>query len=302
VLDRALALALPAVPKPVVRRVARNYIAGPELVDARRVVARLNAEGKAASIDVLGEESETREEALALVAEYLRVLEAIDADGLDANISVKLTGLGLALGRDFCRDNLSVLADAAAARVNRVEIDMEDSSTTSETLAVYRELRESGHDGLGIVLQATLKRTIDDAFALADLRPAVRVCKGIYVEPPSVAYSGYETIRFNFVKTVETLLANGSVVAIATHDELLVEEGIRLVREQRLGPGAYEFQLLLGVKPELADRLVVDGHRVRIYVPYGRRWYEYAVRRLQENPAIARSVAVGALRRLVPGR
>ena len=223
VLDRALVGVLPAVPRPVVRWVAQRYIAGDSLADACRVVATLNAAGKAATIDVLGEAVESREESSALVAEYLDALDSIADRGLDADISVKLTGLGLSLDHALCRENLIAVTEAAAGCGNRVEIDMEDSSTTAETLAIYRELREAGHENLGIVLQATLKRTIDDAFALADLRPAVRVCKGIYVEPPEVAYAGREAIRFNFAKTVETLLAGGSFVAIATHDESLVE-------------------------------------------------------------------------------
>ncbi len=300
-LDRALVGVLPAVPRPVVRWVAQRYIAGESLADACHVVAKLNAAGKAATIDVLGEAVEAREESLAFVGEYRDALESIADRALDADISVKLTGLGLSLDDALCRENLIAVTESAAAFGIRVEIDMEDSSTTTETLAIYRELREAGHENLGLVLQATLRRTIDDAFALADLRPPVRVCKGIYVEPPRLAYAGREAIRFNFVKTVETLLAGGSFVAIATHDEWVVEEALRLVREHDLEQERYEFQLLLGVKPELGDRLVAEGHRVRIYVPYGRRWYEYAIRRLQENPSIATSVALDTARRLVPG-
>jgi proline dehydrogenase len=296
VLDRAIARVVPAVPRPVVRRIARRYLAGETLAEGLRVVRALNAEGKAATVDVLGEEVSSPDEARAVADEYRTVLEALAAERLDADVSVKPTGLGLKVDAAFCRENLASLAGAAAALGNRVEVDMEDSSTTSDTLGVYRALREAGHDNLGIVLQATLKRTIDDVYALADLAPAVRVCKGIYVEPPSVAYSGHETVRFNFLKTVESLLLTGSFVAVATHDEWLVDQALELVAD--LPRDAYEFQMLLGVKPELGDRLVAGGHRLRVYVPYGRRWYEYSVRRLQENPAIAGAVALDTLRRL----
>jgi proline dehydrogenase len=299
-LDRAIVRVLPAVPKPVVKRLSGRYIAGPDLADACRVVRRLNESGKLATLDVLGEEIHDLDEAHALVEEYERAVDAIDAEALDSNVSVKLTGFGLKLDQDFCRDNLRELAAHAAEHGNFVRIDMEDSSTTSATLDLYRELRAEGLDNLGVVLQAYMRRTLDDVQALADLRPNVRVCKGIYVEPADVAYQGFETVRYSFVEAVSALLEAGAYVAVATHDEWIVAEALRLIEERELPPDRYEFQMLLGVREELGDELVREGHRLRIYVPYGHQWYEYSLRRLQENPKIAGYIAVDTLRRLKP--
>ena len=299
-LDRAIVRVLPAVPRPVVRKLSRRYIAGSTLVEACRVVSELNEERKMATIDVLGEEITGREEATALLAEYEDVFGTIEREGLDSNISVKLTGLGLNLDHEFCRDNIAELVREAAKRDNFVRIDMEDSSTTTETLELYRELRGQGLDNVGIVLQAYMKRTLTDIADLADLRPNVRVCKGIYVEPAEIAYQEFDTVRMNFVEAVGALLDAGGYVAVATHDDWVIGEALALIDERGLAPHQYEFQMLLGVRPELGDELVREGHRLRIYVPFGRQWYEYSLRRLQENPKIAGYIALDTLKRLRP--
>jgi len=301
-LDRALVRLLPAVPKPVVRRISGRYIAGEELDDALELVRRLNDEGKLATIDVLGEEITTEEEAAAIVRAYQDVFADIQRCGLDSNVSVKLTGLGLKLGYDLCRENLRTVVEDAASRRNFVRIDMEDSSTTDETLRLYRELREEGNDNVGVVLQAMLRRTQSDIAALAELKPSVRLCKGIYVEPSDLAYQDYEAVRASFVRGLEALLEAGCYVGIATHDEWLLAEGRRLVTEHSLPRDQYEFQMLLGVRPELGDELVIEGHRLRIYVPFGRHWYAYSLRRLQENPKLAGYIAADTLGRLVGRR
>ena len=169
---------------------------------------------------------------------------------------------------------------------------MEDSSTTDRTLALYRELRDGGHDNVGAVVQAYLRRTIDDVAGLKD----VRSCKGIYVEPESIAYRGYEEVRANYLRVLQRALGDGASVGIATHDEYLIGQALRLVAD--LPHDRYEFQMLLGVRPDRADELVAAGHRVRVYVPFGTQWYEYSVRRLQENPTIAGYVASDTLGRL----
>jgi proline dehydrogenase len=299
-LDRAIVRVLPAVPRPVVRKLSRRYIAGSTLAEACRVVSELNEEGKMATIDVLGEEITGREEATALLAEYEDVFETIEREGLDSNISVKLTGLGLNLDHEFCRDNIAELVREATKRDNFVRIDMEDSSTTTETLELYGELRGQGLDNVGIVLQAYMKRTLTDIADLADLRPNVRVCKGIYVEPAEIAYQEFDTVRMNFVEAVGALLDAGGYVAVATHDDWVIGEALALIDERGLAPDQYEFQMLLGVRPELGDELVREGHRLRIYVPFGRQWYEYSLRRLQENPKIAGYIALDPLKRLKP--
>jgi proline dehydrogenase len=300
ILDRAIVRALPAVPRPVVKRLSSRYIAGTTLAEACDTVRELNAEGKEATLDVLGEEVTLREEAEGLRDAYRRALDTIEEDGLRSNISVKLTALGLKLDPDLCRGNVVALVEEAARFGNFVRIDMEDSSTTSETLALYRDLRDEGRENLGVVLQAALKRTLDDISALGDLRPNVRVCKGIYVEPPEIAYQEDETVRLNFLDALEALLDLGSYVGIATHDDWLIGEALALIERRGLGRDAYEFQMLLGVRPELGDELVRQGHRLRIYVPFGRRWYEYSIRRLQENPKLAGYVALDTLKRLRP--
>ena len=300
IIDRAIVRALPAVPRQVVKRLSSRYIAGTTLAEACDVVRELNAHGKEATLDVLGEEVTLREEAIGLRDAYRRALDTIEEDGLRSNVSVKLTALGLKLDRGLCRADLTAVVEEAARFDNFVRIDMEDSSTTSETLALYRQIREEGHDNLGVVLQAALKRTLSDIGGLADLRPNVRVCKGIYVEPPEIAYQEDEIIRLNFLDALEALFDIGSYVAIATHDDWLIGEALALVERRGLGRDDYEFQMLLGVRAELGDELVRDGHRLRIYVPFGRRWYEYSIRRLQENPKIAGYVAIDTLKRLRP--
>jgi proline dehydrogenase len=302
ILDRAIVRLLPAVPQPVVERLAQRYIAGPELKDARETVRRLNGEGKVATIDVLGEEITSEADAAAIVRAYQDVFADIEHCDLDSNVSIKLTALGLKLDYDLCRENLESVVRDAAARHNFVRIDMEDSSCTDDTLRLYRELREAGHDNLGVVLQAYLRRTVQDVHDLADLTPNVRLCKGIYVEPPEIAFRDFEAVRANFVKALRELLDAGAYVGLATHDEWLVDEGRRLVSERHLVTSEYEFQMLLGVREDLGRRLVADGHRLRIYVPFGRHWYEYSLRRLQENPKIAGYIAADTLARVIPFR
>jgi proline dehydrogenase len=301
-LDRAIVSALPAVPKPIVRRISERYIAGERVEDACRAVKRLNAQRKMATIDVLGEEITTPEEARHIAYAYDDVFRAIDEQRLDSNVSVKLTGMGLKLGKEIARENLERTVRGAAERGNFVRIDMEDSSCTDDTLALYRELREQGLDNVGIVLQAYLRRTLDDIGSLADLTPNVRLCKGIYVEPLKLAYHDFDQIRANFVRTLDALLAGGSYVGIATHDEWLLNEAARLVREHGRTREGYEFQMLLGVREARGDQLVREGHRLRIYVPFGEHWYAYSLRRLQENPKIAGYIAADTLGRLLPRR
>jgi proline dehydrogenase len=285
VLDRALVRLLPAVPKPVVQIFSSRYIAGSTLADALAVVRRLNAEGMLATIDVLGEEVAHADEARAIARAYLGVFDAIERERLESNVSVKLTALGLELSYELCKENvLEVLAQGRFVR-----IDMEDTTTTDATLRLYRELREAGHDNVGVVLQAYLRRTLEDARALADLKPDVRLCKGIYVEPPSLAYTDAGSVRASFVQCLDALLEAGAHVAVATHDERLIGEAL-----ERNVP---ELQMLLGVREERARELVAEGRRLRVYVPFGEQWYAYSLRRLQESPAMATTIARAAIGR-----
>ena len=300
--DSTIVRFLPAVPKPVVRKISERYIAGEELDDALVVVRRLNDQGKLATIDVLGEEITSPDEARAIATAYRESLDAFERGKLESNVSVKPTGLGLKLGYDLCKANLEDVVRHAAELGNFVRIDMEDASTTDDTLRLYRELRDAGFDNVGIVLQARVKRTPSDLAALADLRPNVRICKGIYLESERIAYRDFDSIRAAFVQALEQLLDLGCYVGIATHDEWLLEQGRRLVGERGLDRDGYEFQMLLGVRAELGDELIRDGHRLRIYTPFGRHWYAYSMRRLQENPKIAGYIAADTVGRLLPGR
>ena len=289
--DQAIARVLPAVPKPVVQMFSQRYIAGSTLQDAVDVVHRLNDEGKLATVDVLGEEITREDETRAIGQAYRDVFAAVDEGALDSNVSVKLTALGLDLSYELCRENLRDVVRTAAGFDNFVRIDMEDSSTTDDTLRLYRELREEGHDNLGVVLQARLRRTLDDVEALADLRPSVRLCKGIYLEPGSIAFTDYEAVRANFLRCLDALFDAGCYVGVATHDEWLIGESLARISERGLGPHEYELQMLLGVREERRDELVEEGHRLRVYVPFGEQWYRYSLRRLQENPAMAGTIA-----------
>jgi proline dehydrogenase len=299
VLDRTIVRLLQAVPKPIVRRISDRYIAGPTIEDAQRVVSELNAQRKMATIDILGEEFGEPEQARNMVREYDRVFDVVEREGLDSNVSVKLTALGLKLSYQLCLENVEAVVKHAASSGNFVRIDMEDSTTTTDTLRIYRALRERGYRNVGVVLQARLKRTMRDARELADLQPNVRLCKGIYLEPPLIAYEDYQQVRHNFVRLHDTLLGYDCYVGVATHDEWLIERGLERVRGMK--PSDYEFQMLLGVRELRGTKLVREGHRLRVYIPFGRHWYAYSLRRLQENPKIAGYIASDTLGRLFGG-
>jgi proline dehydrogenase len=292
-LDRALVRALPAVPKGFVRRLSARYIAGPTLEDAVRVVGLLNRERKMATVDVLGEEIRSVNEAREIARAYHQVFARIGGERLDANVSIKLTALGLDLDESICRTHVEEVVRDAGNRGSFVRIDMEDSHTTDATLRLYRDLRFSGFENIGVVLQARLRRTLADVPGLDN----VRLCKGIYLEPVEIAYQGADEIRASFRATLAALLDRGSYVGIATHDEQLIADALWQIRVRGLSREQYEFQMLLGVRPERGDALVRDGHRLRVYVPFGSQWYEYSLRRLQENPAIAGYVAADTFRR-----
>ena len=286
ILNAAIVRTLPLVPKPLVRRIASRYVAGETLAEALALVARLNAEGCMATLDVLGEDVTRRTETEQTVVDYQAALSTIAGKGLDSNISVKLTALGLKLDPAFCRDQFARIVESARAHGNFVRIDMEDSSVTEETLRTYFEFRQK-YDRVGIVLQAYLHRSPADARRIAAIGGNVRVCKGIYVEPPAIAYQDREQIRQGYMELVEILFDAKSYVGIATHDPILVERALASIRRRGLGREEYEFQMLLGVAGPLRRRLVAEGHRLRVYVPYGEAWYAYSVRRLKENPSIA---------------
>ena len=298
--NRLVVATMPLVPRFVVGKVAARYVAGETRDAALASVRQLNNLGAMATIDVLGEAVSTREPAVAATDEYLTLLDAIESQGLDANVSVKPTQLGLEIDEDFCRDNIARVVERAAAANNFVRIDMDDRTTTDATLRIYQALHrrygeaQNGH--VGVVLQAYMRRTLADIAALPESGASVRLCKGIYVEPREAAWKGYETVRHNFLAALEKLLRQGVYVGIATHDEFLACGAVAMIDRLGIDRDRYEFQMLLGVDSSLRDILIAGGHRLRVYVPYGPDWYAYSMRRLRENPEVAGHVMRAFLR------
>jgi len=288
--DSLIKYGMPLVPKPIVGRVARRYVAGETLDDAVQTMRAINGEGAMATVDVLGEEVRARPRAEAAVAEYLALLDRVHHEELDANISIKPTMLGLKIDEAFVGENVLAIVSKAAKLENFVRIDMEDSSCTDATIRVYRRVLERHPQSVGLVLQSYLHRTTNDVNDLLPLTPNIRICKGIYREARTIAWQDFATIRANFVYNMEKLLSQDAYVGIATHDSHLVWEGMRAVDRLGLDRDSYEFQMLLGVDPELRRVILAAGHRLRVYIPYGRDWYPYSIRRLRENPTVAHHV------------
>jgi proline dehydrogenase len=285
-MNKAVVATLPLVPKPLVRHFANRYIAGDKLEDAVRVAKALNKRGICATIDVLGEEVDDRGEALAAVEAYKKVLAAVDVEKLDANVSLKPTMFGLKIDKEFCRENIAAICVEAQRYDNFVRIDMEDSSCTQNTLDIYYSLREE-YGNVGTVIQSYLRRSLADCVRLAAAKANLRLCKGIYLEPREIAFKDKAIVNANFALLLDVLLGGDCYVGIATHDEKMVWEGLRAVHRFGLKPDRYEFQMLLGVDAKLRDIIVAQGHKLRIYVPFGTAWYPYSTRRLKENPHLA---------------
>lgn len=285
--DRLLATGLPFVPKPIVRRFSRPYIAGETEEEMIEVVRRLEQEGYSTTVDVLGESSARKEQAEAAVQKYLEVMRHLASNRLGRNISIKLTQLGLKIDRDACEANVIRLLERAEELDSFVRIDMEDSSTTEDTLRIHTRLRERFPNRVGSVIQAYLRRSLDDVRRLGQVQANVRLCKGIYIEPRTIAYRDREVVSRNYLHLLEELLRAGCYVGIATHDERLIVASMRIVDRLGLDPSRYEFQMLLGVDETLRKIIRAEGHKLRVYVPFGRLWYQYSLRRLRENPQIA---------------
>ena len=285
-LNKLVVASLPAVPRPVVRYFAGRYIAGETLGDAVSTVRQLNGEHVCATLDVLGEDVTQEQEAIQSRMQSIDVLHTITREKLDSNLSIKLTSLGLKLDRGFCTKNVGEILKAAEKQRIFVRFDMEDSTCTADTISIFRTLHKK-YPRTGIVVQAYLRRTENDVKELLKAKTNFRLCKGIYKERAEIAYQTREEIQHNYMVLLEMMLRKKSYVGIATHDTVLVEGAERLIRSMKLGHNQYEFQMLLGVRPELRRRLVRDGHMVRLYVPFGAHWYGYSTRRFKENPEIA---------------
>jgi proline dehydrogenase len=294
ILDRAIAESVPVIPRPIVRRISRRYIAGDTLDEAVETVRGLNEQGCVATIDLLGESTQSKADAAAKLRDYKKVIDALDEHDLRSGISVKLTGLGLTLSEELCRANLEEIVEYAGTRNRFVRVDMEDSPYTGVTLDMVTDLH-GRRENVGVVIQAYMRRSLEDVCRLVEAGVTVRLCKGIYDEPRRLAYKDFDTVRQNYIFLLDELLRGGSYVGIATHDEFLIWHALRLIHQLEVPEDRYEFQMLLGVDEELRGILVGAGHRLRVYVPFGEEWYEYSSRRLKENPKIAGYVAKDVL-------
>jgi proline dehydrogenase len=278
------------LPETLVKPVAMRYIAGERLDDAIRVLGDLNAKNMMGTVDVLGENVSTKEESLQAMKACEDVLEAIEKNHLHSSLSIKLTQLGLKLDQALCYENVKSLLTIARSHGTFVRIDMEDSSTTTATLKLYEKLRSVGFENVGVVIQAYLRRSEEDIRRLIGRIPNVRLVKGIYNEPEGATFKGKEEIRRSYLKLLRMLLEAKCYTGIATHDDFLIRNAYQYIQEMKLQKSEYEFQMLYGVRVKLRNQIVAAGHRMRIYVPFGRQWYSYSMRRFQENPQIARYV------------
>ena len=268
------------------RRFASRFVAGETLDTAVAAVRALNAKGISASLDLLGESVTHAAEAAATAARYLEILDRIAADGLDANVSLKLTALGQDLGEDVCLANVTRVLDRARALGTFVRLDMESSAYTARTLDLFEaRLFPAYPQTVGIVLQSYLRRTAADVERAIGLGCRVRLCKGAYKEPPAVAFPDKAAVDANYTACMRRLLSAGHYPGLATHDERLIAAARAHARADGIAADRFEFQMLYGVRRDLQDRLVADGYRMRVYVPFGAQWYPYLMRRLAERPA-----------------
>ncbi len=274
------------MPKALVGFFSKKYIAGETLDEAVELVKTLNKKGIYSTIDVLGESVKNKEEAVEAKNKALEVLETINKYNLPANLSIKPTQMGLNIDENFAFQQISELTARAKIINNFIRIDMEDSPYTDSTFKLLNRLKEY-YDNTGVVVQAYLKRTYDDVITLNKTGTNYRLCKGIYIEPNSIAFKGKQEIRNNYLKILEAILKAGNYVGIATHDEYLIKAAKKMVKNLNIPKDKFEFQMLLGVREDLRNKINSEGYKIRIYVPFGKDWYAYSVRRLKENPQIA---------------
>ena len=268
------------------QKFARRFVAGETSDEALAAVKALNGKGITASLDLLGESTTNEAEARHAGREYLSLLDKIRERNLDANVSVKLTAMGLDVNEELCVGIMHEVLDRARQHRSFVRIDMEGSAYTERTLALFEQrLYPMYPENVGIVLQSYLYRTQADVERAIQLKCRVRLCKGAYKEPPSVAYPDKEDVDASYVRCMHQLMLHGNYPGIATHDEKIISEAKRFAKENSIGRERFEFQMLYGVRRDLQERLVAEGYRMRVYVPFGTQWYPYLMRRLAERPA-----------------
>ena len=285
------------------RRMASRFVAGETIEDAMTAVRALNARGISASLDLLGESVHREEEARATARSYLDLLDRIKEQKLDANVSLKLTAMGLDVSEELCVANMQMVLERARDYGSFVRLDMESSQYTDRTLHMFEHrLYPSYPKNVGIVLQSYLHRTATDVDHANRLGCRVRICKGAYKEPASVAFPDKRDVDDNYVRCMHALMTDGNYPGIATHDERIIAGAKRFAAEQAIAPDRYEFQMLYGVRRDLQERLVRDGYRMRVYVPFGTQWYPYLMRRLAERPANVAFITGNVVKEMLRGR
>jgi len=291
-INKFIASLLPYFPKKFIWIFSKTYIAGETMEDAMRESKALNGRNIKVTIDVLGEFIETLEEAEAHKKECLELIDAIIENKIDGNVSIKPTSFGLLIDKDVCYNHIREIVAKAASCNQFIRIDMEDSPCTDMEIEIYRKLKAEFPKAVGLVLQAYLKRTLKDIEDLMDVHKAdnplnFRLCKGIYVEPAEIAYKKYEEINAHYLEDLEFMFKNNIYVGIATHDKKVIAGSYDLIKKHNIPNNMYEFQMLYGVTPNQRDKIVADGHTMRVYVPFGKQWFGYSTRRLKENPKMA---------------
>ena len=294
-LNKLIANMLPYMPKKLIWVFSKRYIAGETIEEGLLASKLLNEKGIEVTVDVLGEFITTLDEAEANMHEYFELIERFTNEGVKGNFSIKPTMFGLLIDKDVCFNYIHEIVVLAASKNSFVRIDMEDSQCVDMEVEIFKKLRSEFPKNVGLVLQAYMRRTISDLEDMKELNTAAspinfRLCKGIYVEPESVAFKGYEEVRANFLAGLKYMFENKMYAAIATHDKYLVDESLKMIGEMNIPKNMYEFQMLYGVTPELRQSIVDDGHLVRVYVPYGIKWFRYSTRRLKENPKMAQHI------------
>jgi proline dehydrogenase len=290
--NRFIASILPYFPKKFIWIFSRSYISGETIDDAIRVSKNFNSNKIKVTLDVLGEFIKTREEADNNKKEYLGLLDTMRSNNIDGNVSLKPTSFGLLIDKEMCYNHIREIVARAASYKSFIRIDMEDSPCTDMEIELFRRLKNEFPSSVGLVLQAYMRRNHSDIEKMMDLHSVAnplnfRLCKGIYVEPEAIAFKKYEEINAHYLDDLELMLKNGIYVGIATHDKPLIEGAYKLITKYNVPGHMYEFQMLYGVTPKLRDKIVADGHTMRIYVPFGKQWFGYSTRRLKENPKMA---------------
>jgi len=290
--NKFIAAILPYFPKKLIWIFSRSYISGESIDDAMRVSKDLNSKNIKVTIDVLGEFIKNLNEAETNKQEYLNLIDVANKNGIDGNFSVKPTSFGLLIDRDTCYRHLKEIVEKAASYNAFVRIDMEDSPCTTYEIDLFSRLKSEFPANTGLVLQAYLKRTLDDLKGLVDLNTetaplSIRLCKGIYIEPETISFKDHDEINRHYLEDLEFIFQNKIHVGIATHDKFLIENAYKLISKYEVPKHLYEFQMLYGVTPNLRQSIVDKGHTMRVYVPFGEEWFGYSTRRLKENPKMA---------------